>query len=84
MKNEQVCIHAIDDDKIILENEVGEVPIKDFWEYLRPAYCITTHKAQGDTFKEDYSIWEWFRMDKEMRYTALTRAQSLRQIHFRK
>ncbi len=81
-KNEMVRVQAVDNDTIYLEDNIGKVARSDFWKVLRPAYCITTHKAQGDTFTEEFGIWEWDRMDEELRYTALTRAKSLGQIHF--
>lgn len=39
-----------------------------------PAYAITVNKAQGATIDIPYSIWEFSKMDKHAKYTALTRA----------
>jgi len=45
------------------------------------AYCITIHKAQGDTYDEPYTIWDWERLSKRsdydgrrLRYTAQSRS----------
>ncbi len=35
---------------------------------------MTIHACQGCTFDEPYSIHEWERLDKHLKYVALTRA----------
>ena len=37
-------------------------------------YCITTHKSQGETFQEPYTIYEWKKMDSTLRYVSLSRS----------
>ena len=45
------------------------------------AYCITIHKSQGDTYTDEYTIWDWGRISKrkdsqakKLRYTAVSRS----------
>ncbi len=45
------------------------------------AYCITIHKSQGDTYRDEYTIWDWGRISKrrdhvakKLRYTAVSRS----------
>jgi hypothetical protein len=37
---------------------------EDFHEFYLMAYCITTHKAQGQTFTEPFTIYDWNIMDR--------------------
>jgi hypothetical protein len=48
------------------------------------AYCCTTHKAQGETFTENFTIWDWNEMTDKLKYTAMSRATRLEQIFFGK
>lgn len=52
---------------------------------LKFAYCTTVHKQIGETFREDFTIWETDHplMDRRILYTAITRGCSMRQITFR-
>ena len=45
---------------------------KMFQRLFYPAYCITTHKMQGETIKTPYSIHEFDKMDEKLKYVALT------------
>ena len=51
------------------------------------AYCITIHKAQGDTYKDNYTIWNWDVLSKRMdydarrlRYTAQSRSTNPKEL----
>ena len=51
------------------------------------AYCITIHKAQGDTYKDNYTIWNWEILSKRMdydarrlRYTAQSRSTNPKEL----
>lgn len=61
-------IHAID------------IPISEFNNIFLLGYCMTVHKSQGSTIKQSFNIYDWKKMDKELRYTALSRAKSINQI----
>ena len=44
------------------------------------AYCITIHKAQGDTYDDEYTIWDWKKLaamgmdGRRLRYVAQSRS----------
>lgn len=59
------------------------IPLKKLQEHFALGYCITTHKAQGSTIDGNLTIWDWNKMDKRLRYTAITRATNNKNIHFR-
>ena len=51
------------------------------------AYCITIHKAQGDTYDDNYTIWDWDRLSKRsdydarrLRYTAQSRSTKPKEL----
>ena len=46
----------------------------DFINNFYVNYCCTVHKMQGETFNTAFTIHEWERMRKRMRYTAISRA----------
>jgi hypothetical protein len=52
-----------------------------FQRLFYPAYCITTHKMQGETIKTPYSIHEFEMMDQKLKYVALTRATTKTHIN---
>ena len=53
-----------------------EIDVETFKELFYIGYCTTTHKAQGETIKTPYTIWEWNRMDDTLKYTTISRASS--------
>lgn len=68
--------------KSIRANDEGEpiehllhFPYENFHKCFAVNYCSTTHKSQGDTITEDFTIWDWNRMSKKLRYTAMSRAK---------
>jgi hypothetical protein len=66
-------------DKIIkaksaLNDNVLDIDVKDFQRNFFVSYCITSHRAQGQTFKEPYTIHEWNRLNNRSKYVALSRA----------
>ena len=52
----------------------------EFHNYFLLNYCTTTHKAQGDTIDENINIYDWDKMNKKLRYTAITRVKNITQI----
>jgi ATP-dependent exoDNAse (exonuclease V) alpha subunit len=60
--------------------EINVFP-KMFQRLFYPAYCITTHKMQGETIKTPYSIHEFDKMDEKLKYVALTRATTKSHIN---
>ena len=83
--NETFIIKSIKlkDDEILVADEVSErtVPIPEFNRMFNVAYCITTHKAQGATFDEAYTIHEFEQFDERLKYVALSRATDLNLIN---
>jgi hypothetical protein len=57
------------------------IPIEDFNKYFLMNYCSTTHKAQGETITENFTIYDWNAMGTKMRYTALSRAKKIDQVY---
>jgi ATP-dependent exoDNAse (exonuclease V) alpha subunit len=71
------------DDVIIIFDEDREhpIPIAEFTKMFNVSYCITTHRAQGATFDEPYTIYEWDLFDERLRYVALSRATDINLIN---
>jgi ATP-dependent exoDNAse (exonuclease V) alpha subunit len=51
-----------------------QVPIDKFQKWFHPAYSITSHKSQGSTIKENYTIHEWDKMSDKCKYVSLSRS----------
>jgi nucleoside-triphosphatase THEP1 len=60
-----------------------EVEIGEFNKYFAMNYCSTTHKSQGETITENYTIYNWEYMSTKIRYTSLSRAKTVNQVSFR-
>jgi len=76
-------LKKIQNDAINLCNSEKELLIDkdDFQKLFYVAYCITIHSSQGETFNESYTIYDWERLDKRLRYVALTRASDISYIN---
>ena len=84
--NDLFKITAIRHSKEIIEiiNEEEEnidISFSDFQKLFYVAFCITTHKSQGSTFNEPYTIHDWEKMDETLRYVALSRSTNLNNIN---
>ena len=62
-------------------DEVVKVPLGKFTEFFRPGYCITTHAAQGATFDEEHSIYDWKRLCNRGKYVALSRGTKMENVN---
>ena len=71
------------EDVITVEDygKTQEVPIPVFTKMFNVAYCITSHKSQGSTFDEPYTVHEFERFDERMKYVALSRSSSIEHIN---
>jgi Zn finger protein HypA/HybF involved in hydrogenase expression len=67
--NESIYIQDKDDKKNLIE-----ISIYDFQRMFYVAYAITIHKCQGETYDKPYTIHEWERLNKRLKYVALSRA----------
>jgi hypothetical protein len=45
-------------------------------------YCSTTHKSQGETITENYTIYNWMHRTTKIKCTALSRAKNYEQVSF--
>lgn len=78
--NDTYKIAQVSNKQIELDNGLV-IDTNIFSKYFRVAYCVTTHSSQGETIKEEYTIWEWDRMDERLRYVALSRGECKENIH---
>lgn len=78
-KNEFRKVMSYDDDLIEL-CDGKKYEYKFIYDNFLSAYCITTHKSQGDTYRDKYTIHEWdvFSGDslfkRRLRYVAQSRS----------
>ena len=81
-KNEIWEVKSVGEEIVLIfddrEESFTQEEIKKRW---LSAYCITIHKSQGDTYKDEYTIWDWGRISKrrdhvakKLRYTAVSRS----------
>ena len=76
-------------DKIIkaksdLNNNILDIDVKDFQRNFYVSYCITSHRAQGQTFKVPYTIHEWDRLNNRSKYVSLSRADKWKNCNIAK
>ena len=83
--NETYTIKEIrNKEKLVIVIDYGKeqaVPILEFTKMFNLAFCITTHKSQGSTFDEPYTIHEWEHFDDRLRYVALSRSTDINLIN---
>ena len=71
IRNLEKVVIVVDDDK------EQSIPIQDFTRNFNVAYCITTHRSQGETFDEPYTIHEFNQFDERLKYVALSRSTDI-------
>jgi ATP-dependent exoDNAse (exonuclease V) alpha subunit len=83
INNEQFIISKLTSGMVHFKNDEKElkISIDKFQEYFYPAYCITIHKAQGASYNFPYTIHEHSRLDKRLKYVALTRSCDIKFIN---
>ena len=83
-KNEMFIVDDIDNLRLHKKDEPDfkiEIDEKDLMINFLSGYCITIHKSQGDTYTEDYTIWDWSKisggslLDRKLRYVAQSRSK---------
>ena len=74
--NEMFTIKKINISNIeIFNNRITLiVPVDEFQRCFYPAFAITSHKSQGQTYDQPYTIHEFHRMSTRCKRVALTRA----------
>jgi ATP-dependent exoDNAse (exonuclease V) alpha subunit len=85
INNEQFIVNKVTHDMVYFKNDEKDLKISldKFQEYFYPAYCITIHKAQGCSFNFPYTIHEFNRLDKRLKYVSLTRATDIKLINIK-
>ena len=85
--NEDFIIQEISEEKVILkslnrkdDHPLYEISLKELQSKFLVAWALTTHKAQGQTIKETFKIYDWDKMNTELRYTAMSRATNKKNI----
>ena len=76
INNEQFIVSKLTSSAVYVKNDEKELKIEmdKFQEFFYVAYCITIHKSQGASFNFPYTIHEFNRLNKKLRYVSLTRA----------
>jgi hypothetical protein len=77
-------VKAIDDEFITVTTDEAkeiEIPINLFQKLFYIAYCIIAAKSQGSAFKHAYTIHEFNRFDKRLKYVALSRSSDIKRIN---
>jgi len=78
INNERYIIKKVDknNNEIIIKNDRNEIKIKadEFQKLFRIGYAMTCHSCQGMSIDQPYTIHEFNRMDKKLKYVALSRA----------
>ena len=82
--NEDFIITDIRDGNVTLSSQnrelIYEIPFADLQTKFLVAWCLTTHKAQGQTIKENIMIHNWQMMNNELKYTAMSRATNAKNV----
>ena len=83
VNNDQFVISHINNEYMtLLEDErTIEIKTEDFQRHFCVAYCITTHSSQGATIDKSYTIHEFDKMDKRLRYVSLSRSTDKNNIN---
>jgi len=68
-----------DDNGDIFKHKI-DIEINDLQKLFCLNYCSTTHKSQGETISENFTIYDFNFMSKKCKYTALSRAKTAEQI----
>ena len=82
--NEDFVITEITEEKVKLQSQNRdleyEISLAELQSKFLVAWCITTHKAQGQTIKENILIHDWGYMNNEIKYTAMSRATNSKRV----
>jgi ATP-dependent exoDNAse (exonuclease V) alpha subunit len=78
INNERYTITKVDINArhITIKNDRNEIVIdaNDFQKLFRIGYAFTTHSSQGMSIDKPYTIHEFNRMSKKLKYVALSRS----------
>jgi len=82
--NETFKIENVNSETITIMNddaETQEIPTLEFVNLFYIAFCITTHKSQGESYDFPYTIHQWSQFSDRMKYVALTRSTDIKFIN---
>jgi ATP-dependent exoDNAse (exonuclease V) alpha subunit len=78
INNERYIIKKVDiqTKELTIKNDTNEIVIgaDEFQKLFRIGYDFTTHSSQGMSIDEPYTIHEFNRMSKKLKYVALSRS----------
>ena len=82
--NEDFIITSITDEGVKLQSQnrdlTYEISLDELQSKFLVAWCLTTHKAQGQTIKQTIMIHNWLEMNNEIKYTAMSRATNAKNV----
>ena len=82
--NEDFVITEITEENVKLQSQNRdleyEISLEELQSKFLVAWCLTTHKAQGQTIKEKLMIHDWAAMNNELKYTAMSRATNNKNV----
>ena len=58
-----------------------KIPINKFQQWFHIAYCITSHKSQGQTINKPYTIHDWDLMSETCKYVSLSRSSEYEYVN---
>ena len=81
--NDWYVVIKINTQEITFKIDGNEITIQkdDFQKLFRVGYCFTCHSVQGMSIDKPYTIHEWKRMHKKLKYVALSRATKKEHIN---
>ena len=78
-ETEPLKLSNLDDD----EPQTLDIEKDELLKYFQSGYCITIHKSQGETYKDEYTIHDWRRLasdksllGRKLRYVAQSRSSN--------
>ena len=75
IRHKEKIVIVVDDSK------EQEVKFEEFSKMFNVAFCITTHRSQGMTIDEPYTIHEFEKFDNRLKYVALSRSTNINHIN---
>ena len=85
--NEYHVVYGYNSRFVMIKGNPHQWTYSDFMECFVVGYCSTIHTSQGETFEEDYTIYDWEHImktsiGKPLLYVAITRTTDKQKINF--